>query len=170
MPTSWHHHQSATAALKTRRPNMYCRDARFCRQQDKTCGQRQSSYTPNSTAAGRNWRRRTYSPCRLDSQCSSNREEEEEEERFRDFRMRAGHKRQSWEHWTDSLVRRMNRTESISDRRMCFRHRMFTTIPSIVVGREERRATLRAGLRLAALMAPGAHDVTVGSFNDKRCP
>ena len=28
---------------------MYCRDAHFCRQQEQTCGQRQSSYTPNST-------------------------------------------------------------------------------------------------------------------------
>jgi len=54
---SWHYHQSATGVLKTRRPNIYCRDAHFCRQQDKLCGQRQSSYTPNSTAARRNWRR-----------------------------------------------------------------------------------------------------------------
>ena len=111
------------------------------------CGRRQSSYTPNPTAAKRNWRRQTQSSCRLDSQCSGNREEEEEkeeeeeekeeeeaeaeveeeaeaeeeEERFRDFRMRTGHKRQSWEHWTDSLVPRMNQTESISDLHMCFR-------------------------------------------------
>ena len=38
---------------------------------------RQSSYTPNSTAAERNWRERTHSSCRLDSQCSGDREEEE---------------------------------------------------------------------------------------------
>ena len=44
----------------------------------KTCGQRQSRYTPNSTAARRNWRRRPHSSCRLDSQSSGNREEEEE--------------------------------------------------------------------------------------------
>ena len=42
------------------------------------CGQRQSSYTPNSTAARRrNWRRRPYSPCRLDSWCNGDREDEE---------------------------------------------------------------------------------------------
>ena len=39
MPTcsrkwSWHHHQSATAILKTRRPNIHCRDAHFCRRQE----------------------------------------------------------------------------------------------------------------------------------------
>ena len=59
--------------------NIYCRDARFCRQQEQTCGQRQSSYKPNSTAARRNWRRRLHSSCRLDSECSGDREEEEEE-------------------------------------------------------------------------------------------
>ena len=32
---SWHHHQSATAVLKTTRLNVYCRDARFCRQQEQ---------------------------------------------------------------------------------------------------------------------------------------
>ena len=36
--------------LKTRRPNKYCRDAHFCRQQEQMRGQRQSSYTPNSMA------------------------------------------------------------------------------------------------------------------------
>ena len=81
MPTcsrkwSWHHHQPATAVLKTRRPNVYCRDAHFCRQQEQICGQRQSSYTPNSRAARRDWRRRPHSSCRLDSQCSGHREEE----------------------------------------------------------------------------------------------
>ena len=40
---------------------IYCRDTRFCRQQEQTCGQQQSSYTPNSTAARRNWRRRPHS-------------------------------------------------------------------------------------------------------------
>ena len=55
-----------------------CRDAHFCRQQEQMCGQQQSSYTPNSTAARRNWRRRLHSSCRLDSQCSSDREEEED--------------------------------------------------------------------------------------------
>jgi len=35
-------------------------------------------YTTNSTAAGRNWRRRPHSSFRLDSQCSGDREEEEE--------------------------------------------------------------------------------------------
>ena len=73
---SWHHHQPATAVLKTRRPNISCRDAHFCRQQDEICGQRQSSYTPNSMAARSNWRRWLHSSCRLDSQCSGNREEE----------------------------------------------------------------------------------------------
>ena len=57
MPTcsgkwSWHHHRPATAVLKTRQLKKYCRDARFCRQQEQTCSQRQSSYTPNSTATG----------------------------------------------------------------------------------------------------------------------
>ena len=66
--------------VKTRRPNIHCRDAHFCRQQEQTCGQRQSSYTLNSTVARRNWRRRLQSSCRLDSQCSGDREEEEEEE------------------------------------------------------------------------------------------
>ena len=42
----------------------------------KACGQRQSSYTPNSTAARRNWRRQPQSSCTLDSQCSGDREEE----------------------------------------------------------------------------------------------
>ena len=27
---SWHHHQPATVGFKTRRPNIRCRDARFC--------------------------------------------------------------------------------------------------------------------------------------------
>ena len=40
-------------------------------------GQQQSSYTPDSTAAGRNWRKRPHSPCLLDFQCSGDREEEE---------------------------------------------------------------------------------------------
>ena len=67
--------------LKTRRPNIYCRDAHVCRQQEQMRGQRQSSYTPNSaTAAGRNWRRQLHSSCRLDSQCSGDRDEEEEED------------------------------------------------------------------------------------------
>ena len=82
MPTctatrSWHHHQPATVVLKTRPLNMNCLDARFCRQQDKMCDQQQSSYTPNSTAARRNWRRWPLSSCRLDSECSSDGEEEE---------------------------------------------------------------------------------------------
>ena len=34
-----------------------------------------ATYTPNSTAAGRNWRRRPHSSCRLDSQCSGDRDE-----------------------------------------------------------------------------------------------
>ena len=71
----WHHYQSATAVLKTRQPNIYCRDARFCRQQEQVCGQRQSSYTPNPTAVRRNWRRQLHSSCRLDSQCSGDRKE-----------------------------------------------------------------------------------------------
>ena len=41
------------------------------------CGQQQYSYTPNSTAARRNWRRRPHASCRLDYQCSGDREEEE---------------------------------------------------------------------------------------------
>ena len=40
-------------------------------------GQQQLSYAPNSTAAGRNWRRQPHSSCRLESQCSGDREEEE---------------------------------------------------------------------------------------------
>ena len=36
----------------------------------------------NSTAAGRNWRRRLQSSCRLDSQCSGDREEEETESEY----------------------------------------------------------------------------------------
>ena len=43
------------------------------------CGQQRSSYTPNSTAARRSWRRWPHLSCSLDSQCSSHREEEEEE-------------------------------------------------------------------------------------------
>ena len=83
MPTcsrkwSWHHHQSATAVLKTRRPNIYCRDARFCRQQEQTCGQRQAGYTPNSTSARRNWKRWPPSSCKQDSQCSGDREEKKD--------------------------------------------------------------------------------------------
>ena len=66
---NWHHRQPATAVLKTRQLNKCCRDARFCRQQEQTCGQRQSSYTPNSTAARRSWKRRPHSSCWLDSQC-----------------------------------------------------------------------------------------------------
>ena len=30
---------------------------RFCRQQDKMCGQQHSSYTPNPLAAWRNWKK-----------------------------------------------------------------------------------------------------------------
>ena len=40
-------------------------------------GQQQSSYTPDSTAAGRNWRKWPHSPCSLDFQCSGDQEEEE---------------------------------------------------------------------------------------------
>ena len=75
---SWHHHQPATAVLKTRLSNICCRDAHFCRQQEQMCGQQESSYTPNSTAARRNWRRRPQSSCRLDFQWSADREEEED--------------------------------------------------------------------------------------------
>ena len=50
--------------------------AHFCRQQEQLCGQRLSSYTPNSTAARRNWRRQLHSSYRMDSQHSSDREEE----------------------------------------------------------------------------------------------
>ena len=39
-----------------------------------------TTYTPNSTAARRNWRKQPYSSCRLDSQCSSDREEEEQQQ------------------------------------------------------------------------------------------
>ena len=46
------------------------------------CGQRQSSYTPNSTAARRNWRRQAHLSCRLDSQCSDDRDEEEEDVKY----------------------------------------------------------------------------------------
>ena len=60
--------------MKTRRPNIYCREPHFCRQQEQMCGQRQSSHTPNSTTARRNWRRRLHSSCRLDSQCNSDRD------------------------------------------------------------------------------------------------
>ena len=49
-------------------------------QTKETCGQRRSIYTPNSTAAGRNWRRQIHSTCRLYFQCSGDREKEEEEE------------------------------------------------------------------------------------------
>ena len=70
--------------LRPRRPDgrtyTACRDAGFCRQQEQMCGQQQSSYTPNSTVARRNWRRQLHSSCILDSQCSGDREEEEEEE------------------------------------------------------------------------------------------
>ena len=58
--------------------NINCRDAHFCRQQEQMCGQQQSTYTPNSTAARRNCRRQLHSSCGLDSQCSGDREEEEE--------------------------------------------------------------------------------------------
>ena len=70
-----HHHQPATAVLKTRRLNIYCRDTHFCRQQEQTCGQQQSSYAPNSTAAKRDWKRQPHPSCRLDSQCSGDRED-----------------------------------------------------------------------------------------------
>ena len=49
-----------TAVLKTRRLNVYCRDAHFCRQEDQMCGQWQSSYTPNPTTARRNWTRQLH--------------------------------------------------------------------------------------------------------------
>ena len=74
---SWHHHQRAAAILKTRQLNMYSRDACFCRKQDKMYGQQESSYTPNSKAEGRNWRRWPHSSCRLDFQCSGDWEEED---------------------------------------------------------------------------------------------
>ena len=60
----------------TRRPNIYYRDAHFFWQQEQMCGPQQSSYTSNSTASRRNWRRRPQSPCRLDSQCSGDRGED----------------------------------------------------------------------------------------------
>ena len=59
------------AGFKTRRTDKYWRDAHFCRQQEQMC------YTPNSTAARRNWRRQIHSYCRLDSQCSTSSDPEE---------------------------------------------------------------------------------------------
>ena len=41
----------------------------------RVSGQQQSSYTPNSATARRNWRRRPHSSCKLDSQCSGDPEE-----------------------------------------------------------------------------------------------
>ena len=66
-------------SLEYQTAHMHCLDARFCRQQEQTCGQQQSSYTSNSTAARRNGRRRPLSSCRLDSECNGDGEEEEEE-------------------------------------------------------------------------------------------
>ena len=66
--------------MKTRRLYIYLRDAHFCRQQKQTCGQQQSSYTPNSTAARRNWRRRLHSSLRLDSQCSDDRDNDDDDD------------------------------------------------------------------------------------------
>ena len=57
----------------------------FCWKQDKMWGRQQSSYTPNSTAAGRNLGRRPHSSCRPDSQCSGNWEEVRKKERVRPF-------------------------------------------------------------------------------------
>ena len=71
---------SPAAVLKTKQPNMYCSDARFCKQQDKMCGQQQYSYTPTSPAAMRNWRRQPHSACRLDSQCSGSWQERTKKE------------------------------------------------------------------------------------------
>ena len=41
---------------------------------EKMCGKQLSSYTSNSTAARRNWRRRPHSSCRVDFQCSGGRD------------------------------------------------------------------------------------------------
>ena len=54
------------------------RYAHFCRQQEQTCGQQQSSYTLDSTAARMNWKRQQHSSCILDPQCSGDREEKED--------------------------------------------------------------------------------------------
>jgi len=71
---------SPAAVLKTKWPNMYCSEARFCKQQDKMCGQQQYSYTTTSPAAVRNWRRQPHSTCRLDSQCSGSWQERTKKE------------------------------------------------------------------------------------------
>ena len=56
---SWHHHQLATAVLETRRPNIYCRDMPASADSKNKCVANGSPviYTPDSTAARRNWRR-----------------------------------------------------------------------------------------------------------------
>ena len=76
-PTQYLHIQQGEAGicnnLKLRSwPNSWtlCSDAHLCRRHNKMCSQQQSVCTPSSTAAKRNWRRRSHSFCRLDSQCS----------------------------------------------------------------------------------------------------
>ena len=50
--------------------------APYHRSPEQICGQRQFSYTPNCTAAERNWRRQLHSSCRPDSRCSSEDDDE----------------------------------------------------------------------------------------------
>ena len=77
---SWHHHRPATAVLKTRRPNIYTAEMPVSAdgKNKRVANGSPCSDTPNSTTARRNWRRRPHSSCRLDSQCSGDREDEEE--------------------------------------------------------------------------------------------
>ena len=51
---------SATVVLKTRRPNIYCGDARFCRHQEQTCGQQRERgrrREKDGGGGGKRWKR-----------------------------------------------------------------------------------------------------------------
>ena len=58
---SWHPRQLAPVVEKSRPWSMFYKDAPFTKPQEKTCGLSAPPWRPNSTAAGRSWRRRRHS-------------------------------------------------------------------------------------------------------------
>ena len=58
---SWHPRQLAPVVEKSRPWSMFYKDAPFTKPQEKTCGLSALPWRPNSTAAGRSWRRRRHS-------------------------------------------------------------------------------------------------------------
>ena len=67
---SWHPHQPAPVAKKTIPQSMFYKDAPFTKLQEKMCGLSALPWRPNSTVAGRSWRRQRHSSPKRPWSCS----------------------------------------------------------------------------------------------------